>query len=218
MKKENVEKPNTHDHKQFKPRRFVLFLFIREWEREKRNDAKHERHSQQLVNNVKSPLMAHKLSCLTSYFAQLPIHHAITNTYQYTYALTWKCMENRREDQTAKLCMCIPSYKWHEIKWYALQRNRKRLRNVYVLEPKTFTHTKLLLFISIKHNAPEPVAEHHKGTYTWIACACACVCAFVIVIVQFPKRWYNSFSFFLYFCCFFPSFLLFYLVHGFVQW
>lgn len=39
---------------------------------------KNEECEKRAVNNGKSPLMAHKLSCLTTHFAQLPIHHANT--------------------------------------------------------------------------------------------------------------------------------------------
>lgn len=147
-----------------------------------------KKSSQQLADNGKPSLMAHKLSCLTTHFAQLPIHHANTNAPMQRMLSTTTITTAMPKVKRSKKATDTKKRK----EWMTSDEMTYKYTQLFdVLEPKNYT--KLFVFISTtEHNAPKSIAQTPNRTYTWIG--------FVPLSLLFGKSQKNLcifFSFFL---------------------
>lgn len=123
-----------------------------------------KKSSQQLADNGKPSLMAHKLSCLTTHFAQLPIHHANTNAPMQRMLSTTTITTAMPKVKRSKKATDTKKRK----EWMTSDEMTYKYTQLFdVLEPKNYT--KLFVFISTtEHNAPKSIAQTPNRTYTWI--------------------------------------------------
>lgn len=130
-------------------------------------------------NNANSSLMAHKLSCLTTHFAQLPIHHANTNapiqrmlstsapTITYTSKATAKVKWSTKKATAMKKNTRTQKNQWHQMKWHTNTHN-----NLMYLSQRITQNYCI-------HHQQQPGTMHQSilartpnRTYTWIGFVC----------------------------------------------
>lgn len=130
-----------------------------------------KKSSQQLADNGKPSLMAHKLSCLTTHFAQLPIHHANTNapmqrmlsTTTITTAMP-KVKRSKKATDTKKK----GKNEWHQMKWhtnthnYLMYLSRRITQNyLYSYQQQSTMHQSLLPKLRIGHTLESVLCHYH---------------------------------------------------------